>query len=280
MASLGLSAKEGEWSVIILPSGEMRRVKSKCRATIGQLGNLDWINVSIGKAGRSRHMGIRPHTRAKAMNPIDHPLGGGEGRSQRRPPSGEQDRRAGQGRHHPQPAQEQREADPPPPQVRQVPAAAADGECVRSSCQLSVASCLERQSAYLTTDNWTTDNWTMTMSRSAKKGPYVDEKLFKKVSKLNENRAKQPDQDLGPGLHDHPGVRGHTFEVHNGNKFLRVFVQEDMVGHKLGEFSPDAHVPRSQRCKKADAPASEVTRRGCSSCETISEKLGTRYSRT
>ena len=76
-----LSAKEGEWSVIILPSGEMRRVKSKCRATIGQLGNLDYINVNIGKAGRSRHMGIRPHTRAKAMNPIDHPLGGGEGRS-------------------------------------------------------------------------------------------------------------------------------------------------------------------------------------------------------
>jgi large subunit ribosomal protein L2 len=76
-----LSAKEGEWSVIILPSGEMRRVKSKCRATIGQLGNLDWINVSIGKAGRHRHMGVRPHTRAKAMNPIDHPLGGGEGRS-------------------------------------------------------------------------------------------------------------------------------------------------------------------------------------------------------
>jgi large subunit ribosomal protein L2 len=76
-----LSAKEGEWSVVILPSGEMRRVKSRCRATIGQLGNLDWINVNLGKAGRSRHMGIRPHTRAKAMNPIDHPLGGGEGRS-------------------------------------------------------------------------------------------------------------------------------------------------------------------------------------------------------
>lgn len=76
-----LSAKEGEWSVIILPSGEMRRVKSKCRATIGQLGNMDHINVTIGKAGRQRHMGHRPHTRAKAMNPIDHPLGGGEGRS-------------------------------------------------------------------------------------------------------------------------------------------------------------------------------------------------------
>ncbi|MBA3272794.1 MAG: 50S ribosomal protein L2 [Chthoniobacterales bacterium] len=76
-----LGAKEGDWSVIILPSGEMRRVRSACRATIGQIGNSDWINVNLGKAGRSRHMGIRPHTRAKAMNPIDHPLGGGEGRS-------------------------------------------------------------------------------------------------------------------------------------------------------------------------------------------------------
>ena len=76
-----LGAKEGEWAVIILPSGEMRRVRSACRATIGQLGNLDWINVSIGKAGRMRHMGHRPHTRAKAMNPIDHPMGGGEGRA-------------------------------------------------------------------------------------------------------------------------------------------------------------------------------------------------------
>ena len=76
-----LGSREGEFAVVILPSGEMRRVRSACRATIGQLGNLDWINVSIGKAGRSRHMGIRPHTRAKAMNPIDHPLGGGEGRS-------------------------------------------------------------------------------------------------------------------------------------------------------------------------------------------------------
>ncbi len=76
-----LGAKEGDYAVIILPSGEMRRVRSTCRATIGQLGNLDWINVSLGKAGRNRHRGVRPHTRAKAMNPIDHPLGGGEGRS-------------------------------------------------------------------------------------------------------------------------------------------------------------------------------------------------------
>ena len=76
-----LTAKEGDYVVITLPSGEVRRIRNTCRATIGQLGNGDWINVNIGKAGRNRHRGIRPHTRAKAMNPIDHPLGGGEGRS-------------------------------------------------------------------------------------------------------------------------------------------------------------------------------------------------------
>jgi large subunit ribosomal protein L2 len=66
---------------IILPSGEMRVVRKECRATIGRLGNPDWQNVRIGKAGRMRHMGIRPHVRGKAQNPVDHPLGGGEGRS-------------------------------------------------------------------------------------------------------------------------------------------------------------------------------------------------------
>ena len=79
--SARLGAKEGDYAVVILPSGEMRRLKSACRATIGTVGNADHQNVSIGKAGRNRHKGIRPHTRAKAMNPIDHPLGGGEGRS-------------------------------------------------------------------------------------------------------------------------------------------------------------------------------------------------------
>ena len=76
-----LAAKEGPYVVITLPSGEQRRIRSECRATIGQVGNTDHQNESVGKAGRNRHRGIRPHTRAKAMNPIDHPLGGGEGRS-------------------------------------------------------------------------------------------------------------------------------------------------------------------------------------------------------
>ena len=76
------------------------------------------------------------------------------------------------------------------------------------------------------------------MSRSAKKGPYVDEKLYRRVSVLNQTRAKQPLKTWKRACTIIPEFVGHTFEVHNGNKFIRVFVQEDMVGHKLGEFSP------------------------------------------
>ena len=76
-----LMAREGAWATIQLPSGEMRQVRVECRATIGQLGNLDHQNITIGKAGRKRHMGRRPHVRGKAMNPHAHPMGGGEGRS-------------------------------------------------------------------------------------------------------------------------------------------------------------------------------------------------------
>jgi small subunit ribosomal protein S19 len=76
------------------------------------------------------------------------------------------------------------------------------------------------------------------MSRSAKKGPYVDEKLFKKITTLNERRAKLAIRTWARACTIIPEFVGHTFEVHNGNKFIKVFVQEDMVGHKLGEFSP------------------------------------------
>lgn len=76
-----LMAKEGGWATIILPSGEMRMVRKECRATIGQLSNGDYQNVKIGKAGRKRHMGRKPHVRGKAMNPVAHPMGGGEGRA-------------------------------------------------------------------------------------------------------------------------------------------------------------------------------------------------------
>ena len=76
-----LMAKEGAYAQVRLPSGEVREVHNECYATIGQVGNLDHENVSIGKAGRSRWLGQRPHVRGVAMNPVDHPLGGGEGKT-------------------------------------------------------------------------------------------------------------------------------------------------------------------------------------------------------
>ena len=74
-----LMAKEGGYATLRLPSGEMRMVRSDCRATVGVVGNSDHQNITVGKAGRKRHMGVRPQTRGTAMNPVDHPHGGGEG---------------------------------------------------------------------------------------------------------------------------------------------------------------------------------------------------------
>ena len=76
-----LMAKDGPYATVKLPSGEVRRFAKACRATIGTVGNADQENISIGKAGRTRWMGRRPRVRAVAMNPVDHPMGGGEGRS-------------------------------------------------------------------------------------------------------------------------------------------------------------------------------------------------------
>ena len=73
--------KEGDYASVKMPSGEIRQINVECLATIGQVGNIDHENVSIGKAGRSRWLGKRPHVRGVAMNPVDHPLGGGEGKT-------------------------------------------------------------------------------------------------------------------------------------------------------------------------------------------------------
>jgi large subunit ribosomal protein L2 len=80
-SSVQLVAKAGDYASVKMPSGEIRRICIECFATIGQIGNIDHENVSIGKAGRSRWLGKRPHVRGVVMNPVDHPLGGGEGKS-------------------------------------------------------------------------------------------------------------------------------------------------------------------------------------------------------
>lgn len=87
-AGVQLLVKEGEYAQVKLPSGEIRKIRLECQATIGQVGNLDHLNIIIGKAGRQRWKGWRPHVRGVAMNPVDHPHGGGEGK-------------AGQGNPHP-----------------------------------------------------------------------------------------------------------------------------------------------------------------------------------
>jgi len=79
--SLQLMAKEGDFATLKMPSGEVRKLPVICYATVGVVGNVDHENISLGKAGRSRWLGIRPQTRGMAMNPVDHPMGGGEGRS-------------------------------------------------------------------------------------------------------------------------------------------------------------------------------------------------------
>jgi len=79
--SATLAAREGNWAQLSLPSGEIRRVPANCRATIGSISNQDHMNIRLGKAGRKRWLGRRPHVRGTAMNPIDHPHGGGEGRT-------------------------------------------------------------------------------------------------------------------------------------------------------------------------------------------------------
>ncbi len=76
-----LTAKEGRYVVVKLPSGEVRRILATCSATVGSVGNAEHMNIEYGKAGRKRWLGIRPRTRAVAMNPVDHPMGGGEGRA-------------------------------------------------------------------------------------------------------------------------------------------------------------------------------------------------------
>jgi len=80
-AGAQLMAKEGEYALLRVPSGELRKVRVECFATVGQVGNLEHENVSIGKAGRNRWLGWKPHNRGVAMNPVDHPMGGGEGKT-------------------------------------------------------------------------------------------------------------------------------------------------------------------------------------------------------
>ena len=196
-----LVAKEGEFATLRLPSTEMRRVLIDCRATVGEVGNSEHELIKIGKAGRNRWKGVRPQTRGVAMNPVDHPLGGGEGRtSGGRPPVSPWGKPEGRTRNKNKPSQ-----------------------------QLIVRR--RRTSKGRRSE-------VARMSRSLKKGPFVDDHLLKKVDAQNTAGERKVIKTWSRRSTIIPDMVGHTIAVHDGRKHVPVYVTESMVGHKLGEFSP------------------------------------------
>ena len=197
-----LVAKDGGYATLRLPSGEMRRVLLTCRATVGQVGNVEHQNVTIGKAGRSRWLGKRPAVRGSAMNPVDHPHGGGEGKSKG-------------GRH--------------PVTPWGVPTL---GKRTRSKHkdirQVDRSRPSPREGQAL-------------MSRSSKKGPFVEERLLARIQKMNDSGSKNMIRTWSRTSTVFPDMVGHTIAVHDGRKHVPVFISEQMVGHKLGEFAPTRH---------------------------------------
>ena len=189
-----LMSVEGGIAQLKLASGEIRKASGNCFATIGQVSNYLHNTVMIGKAGRSRWLGIRPTVRGTVMNPVDHPHGGGEGKQ-------------GIGLKHPK-----------TPWGKP-----ALGKKTRKKHKYSDKFIIKRRKKEI-------------MSRSLKKGPYVDQKLIKKM--LDKKPGdKSVIKTWSRASTIVPEMVGFTFGVHNGRDFISVFVTEEMVGHKLGEFS-------------------------------------------
>ena len=198
-SSIQLVAREGKNATLRMPSGEMRMFDVRCRATVGEVGNAEQSNISRGKAGRNRWKGKRPSVRGVAMNPIDHPHGGGEGKTS--------------GGRHPvspwgQPEGRTRDKNKPSSSVAGRPARSAEQE--------------HREE----------------MPRSLKKGPFVDDHLAKKVEVQNTRGTKNVIKTWSRRSMIVPDMIGHTIAVHDGRKHVPVFITDSMVGHKLGEFAP------------------------------------------
>ena len=194
-------AKEGEFATLRLPSTEMRRVPIDCRATIGAVGNAEAELVKIGKAGRNRWKGKRPHVRGVAMNPVDHPLGGGEGKS-----SG--------GRH------------PVSPWGKPEGRTRKKG---KTSDELIIRRRRSRGGPEVGID----------MPRSLKKGPFVDDHLLKKVERPERDAARSRSSRRGRAARrSSPTWSATRSRCTTAASTCPVYITEAMVGHKLGEFAP------------------------------------------
>ena len=195
-----LVAKDDGYGVLRLPSGEMRRVPLTCRATVGQVGNVDHENQTGGKAGRSRWKGKRPAVRGSAMNPVDHPHGGGEGKSKG-------------GRH--------------PVTPWGVPTLGKRTRAAHKESDRLIVRGRRRGKEKALSEH----------DRS-KKGPFVEERLMKRIEEMNASGNKRMIRTWSRTSTIFPEMVGHTIAVHDGRKHVPVFVSEQMVGHKLGEFAP------------------------------------------
>ena len=187
-----LMARDGKFATIKLPSGETRLILVGCYAMVGSVSNSDHQLVVSGKAGRSRWLGRRPRTRAVVMNPVDHPMGGGEGRAS--------------GGH--------------PRSKKGIP---AKGYRTRNKKKFSNKFIIEKEK--------------IIMPRSLK-GPFVHKSLLKKVQVNLDSNKKSVIKTWSRSSMIIPDFVGQTIAVYNGRQFVPVYITENMVGHKLGEFSP------------------------------------------
>ena len=188
-----LMARDGKFATIKLPSGETRLILVGCYAMVGSVSNSDHQLIVSGKAGRSRWLGRRPRTRAVVMNPVDHPMGGGEGRAS--------------GGH--------------PRSKKGIP---AKGYRTRNKKKFSNKFIIEKKK--------------IIMPRSLKKGPFVHKSLLKKVQGNLDSNKKTVIKTWSRSSMIIPDFVGQTIAVYNGRQFVPVYITENMVGHKLGEFSP------------------------------------------
>src|SRR5262249_3595130 len=194
-----LVGRDAGYALLRLSSGEGRMVRGECMATLGAVSNPDEQNIVIGKAGRNRWLGKKPSVRGVAMNPIDHPHGGGEGRT-----SG--------GRH------------PVTPWGK-----GTKGTKTRHNKATDRYILRRRRAKKERRDD---------VARSVWKGPFVDGYLLKKAEKARGSGRNEIIKTWSRRSTIFPQFVGLTFGVYNGHKFIPVLVTENMIGHKLGEFAP------------------------------------------
>ncbi len=195
-----LVGRDSGYAILKLNSGETRMVPAGCMATVGAVSNPDNANVSLGKAGRMRWKGRKPVVRGVAMNPVDHPHGGGEGRTSggRHPVTPWGKSTKGKRTRHNRAVRQVHPAQPPSQEEERVGP----------------------------------------VSRSIWKGPFVDGYLLKKSEKARGSGSAAVIKMWSRRSTILPQFVGVTFGVHNGQKHIPVLVTEDMVGHKFGEFAP------------------------------------------